>query len=233
MTLSPPYIELAFWIRSGAEVASVGSVFDLMASVGAAQEGVVEYNLHSKSYATNKCALHQVIAEVETFESIRVHFRSAPKIEVDRAQVELDRGILVYRTEGDVFCGHSRDDRKALRSAGLKAYRLFLQLAQAMGPVYGAICVEYALERPEELRRDERSLAFRNFFINVDVLGESFVSEAMKATGDDVYIEQTGRGGLYVSMSAEFNPNRKAIDAVRAQYRSIKVARILAATLTP
>ncbi len=96
-------------------------------------------------------------------------------------------------------------ERQAL---GERVYALFTQLARALSPTYAAITFEYALECLTDLKRDPRSLAFRNFYVANDLLGDNQAALIGLYTG--AYIEPLP-DGVYISCTAEFNPGGKHI----------------------
>ncbi len=140
-------------------------------------------------------------------------------------ELEVMGSVVVVRTEGEAFCGPMRKQRGRLRSFGKKAYDRFVDIADSIECEYAAILVEYSLEGPDELRRDPRSLAFRNFFVSRE-LGQSALDEIIHASGEDAYVEEL-KSGVYVSMSAEFNPAGQSVDPLDAEERSMKVAKIV------
>jgi hypothetical protein len=147
---------------------------------------------------------------------------------VDEAQeVEIQRGIMIFRTEGQNFCGVLRADRQRLTKLGRRVRDRFVQLADSIDCVYGAILVEYSLETPAELRHDSRSLAFRNFFLNRRALGPWVTDECLRIAGEDAAVERTA-AGVYVSMSTEFNPFGRQVEPLEAQRRSTEIAAVLA-----
>lgn len=76
-------------------------------------------------------------------------------------------------------------------------------------------------------RRNARSLAFRNYFISAD--DAELHDRVVAIAQPDAYVERLDHG-TYVSMSAEFNPGRRAVPYVDATERSTEVGRLLAAT---
>lgn len=226
LRISPPFLELAFYVGKSEQAQSLASTINLLISVGASQKSPVEYNLHSEDYHQEDHSLDEVKAIAGQRESLRLHFQDASQITLSAEQLEMDRGILLFRTEADVLCEDHITSRKIKRSVGAKAYRLFVAMADALDPVYGALCIEYSLERPKELRRDIRSLAFCNFFLSESRLSQQLVANAVHACGDGVYFERLSRG-VYVSMSDAFNPKHRSISSPDWQYRSVDVAKIL------
>jgi hypothetical protein len=139
-------------------------------------------------------------------------------------ELELYGGVLVLRTEGEAFCGPDIHTKKA-RELGLRVYRRFLEVANRIPTTYGAILVEYSLEEPHELRRDPRSLAFRNFFLSRERLGDGVVAEVIRLAGEDTYVEHTGTG-VYISMDTDFNPAGRGnspneVDGTRARIPAV------------
>lgn len=145
---------------------------------------------------------------------------------------ELERfgRVIALRTEGETFCGEGRKARGRLRRLGSIAYKRFVEVAELVPCIYGAILVEYSLEEPEALRKDPRSLAFRNFYVrHAHVSGET-LKTIVQLAGSNAYVETLERG-TYVSMSAEFNPDRRDINSIESQERSVEIASVFANAL--
>ena len=123
-------------------------------------------------------------------------------------------GFLIFRTEGGEFCGPRRDDRATLRSLGLALTSVFLRAAELIDCAYGAILVEYSMETPAELRQSGKSLAFRNFYLSTDRVSHFHIDRIMDEVPVNAYVQRLRRG-IYVSMSAEFNPEAKFIALIR------------------
>ena len=135
-------------------------------------------------------------------------------------------GVVTVRTEGVDFCGPNRDDVRRLRELGAQVYAAFIRVAEAIDCLYGAILVEYSLEEPGELRRDPRSLAFRNFYLGRR-LGPRTRAGVLKLLPQTAYALELD-GGLYVSTSAELNPDGRSIDSEDGQYLSTRIGRVIA-----
>jgi hypothetical protein len=135
-------------------------------------------------------------------------------------------GVVILRTEGEAFCGPFRNNRMRLKKLGRRVYQRFVEVADAIPCVYGAILVEYSLEEPEELRQDPQSLAFRNFFLSRERLENKAVEEAIRLAGDEAYVENRATG-VYISMSAEFNPKGRSIPWLEAQERSVQISAVI------
>ncbi len=142
-------------------------------------------------------------------------------------EVEAIGNVVVLRSEGELFCGPNRNDAARLRKLGLLVYRRFVEVANLIPAVYGAILVEYSLEEPNALEQDARSLAFRNFFVGKQYLSGKAINDVIKIAGNEAYLEQSV-GGVYISMSGEFNPDGKTIASLEAQERSARIAAVLA-----
>ncbi len=138
-------------------------------------------------------------------------------------QVEVLHGaIIVLRTEGEAFCGTARKNRGRLMNLGQRVYERFIQVAETLDCTYAAILVEYTLETPRELRRDARTLAFRDFYVSRSNVTSSVIDECVRIAGANAYVEVQSKG-VYVSMSAEFNPEHKGLDSAEAQERSCQI----------
>jgi hypothetical protein len=146
-------------------------------------------------------------------------------------ELEIFGGVVVLRTEGESFCGPPGMDRTRAKALGLEVYRRFLEVAQAIPFYYGAILVEYSLEEPRQLLEDPRSLAFRDFALNREHLGEQAVEDVVRLIGNDAYFER--RGSItYVSMSAEFNPERKDLPIWEDLERTARLCKIIGRAAT-
>jgi hypothetical protein len=135
-------------------------------------------------------------------------------------------GIVILRTEGLAFCGPFRDNRKRLKKLGRRVYQRFVEVADTIPCVYGAILVEYSLEEPEKLRKDPRSLAFRDFFLSRERLENKAIEEAIRLAGDEAYVERRA-SGVYISMNAEFNPDGRSIPSPESQWISAQISAVI------
>jgi hypothetical protein len=140
-------------------------------------------------------------------------------------EIEVVGGVVVLRTEGEAFCGPARQAAR-LKKLGGRVYKRFVQVADEIAPAYGAIAVEYSLEEPQALRQDPRSLAFRDFFVSRTRLSSNALDDVLQHAGDDVYVEER-KAGVYVSMTAEFNPRGCGIPSSEAQERSARISAII------
>jgi len=151
---------------------------------------------------------------------------------VDKPElIEARHGTIVLRTEGEPFCGTARRNSAKMTKLGRRAYARFVSVAESIEPVYGAIVVEYSLETPAELRKDPRSLAFRDFFLSRVVAGKETVEQVLRLAGDEAYVERLSTG-IYVSMSPEFNPEGRGLPPVEAQERSAQIGSVLGKAVT-
>jgi hypothetical protein len=141
-------------------------------------------------------------------------------------ELEVIGGVVILRTEGEAFCGPERDDRTQLKKLGRRVYRRFVEVADTIPCVYGAILVEYSLEEPKKLQQDPRSLAFRDFFLSRQRLENRAVEDVLRLAGDEAYIESRATG-VYISMSAEFNPKGRSIPSLEAQERSARISAVI------
>jgi hypothetical protein len=135
-------------------------------------------------------------------------------------------GVVILRTEGEAFCGPFRDDRTRLKKLGRRVYQRFVEVADAIPCVYGAILVEYSLEEPKKLRQDPRSLAFCDFFLSRERLENKAIEEAIRLAGDDAYVESRATG-VYISMNAEFNPKGRSIPSPESLWRSARISAVI------
>ncbi|UGA42757.1 hypothetical protein HU230_0031385 [Bradyrhizobium quebecense] len=145
-------------------------------------------------------------------------------------QLAVRGGVIELRTEGEAFCGPSARLDPRARRLGNIAYRRFVHWARLLNPTYGAILVEYSLENPDELRKDQRSLAFRDFYLAKRALDVRAWSKLHEIVGDRAY-RHALPDGLYVSMTPYFNPEAAGLASGDAQVLSAKIAELLARSL--
>ncbi|AKT37788.1 hypothetical protein [Chondromyces crocatus] len=138
--------------------------------------------------------------------------------------------LVVLRTKGEAFCFPSCEEKVQPRRLGRIVYKRFVEIVDTISCYYGAILVEYSLETPEELQRDPRSLAFRDFFVSEEVLGSRTVQQIIALAGDDAYVEQRRRG-VYISMNKELNPRHRQVAQLDQQERSMRIAMVLGKAL--
>lgn len=141
-------------------------------------------------------------------------------------EIEVLGGIVVLRSEGEAFCGAARAKVGRLKKLGRQVYERFVEVADMIPCFYGAILVEYSLEEPGVLRRDPRSLAFRNFFLSEESIDPIAIQQSVASAGNDAFVEKR-KNGIYVSMSTEFNPKGCHIDPLDAQERSTRIAAVV------
>jgi hypothetical protein len=113
-------------------------------------------------------------------------------------------------------------------TAGRLATARFLKLVRTVGPSYGAIGVEMALECPTDLRLDPRTYAFQDFFVSERFVGQPALAR-IASWAAATYVEPV-EDGLYVSCTPEFNPLGKSTDGEQAASLSARVGALIAAT---
>lgn len=228
MTLDPPYLELAFFVGPlGAPEQAVRAA-ETLTGLGARFVGRVDVVEAGTPASMHREELGSLRTLRDGVALRRLYLENAIGISSKTELIEVSGGVVVVRTEGEEFCGPNRTQEARLFELGSKAYARFKALAVSIECYYGALCGEYSLEEPGELKRDPRSLAFRDFFVSGAMLGG--VPEAVReAAGIGVFTEELGDRGLYVSMSPEFNPEHRALDPIEAQDRSVRIAGVLAA----
>ena len=226
VTIDPPYLELAFYVgRERVQDQALRAV-DSLVRAGARFTGeidVVEGDLVSRLSSVE-------LSSIELNSSARlrsIYLDGATGVTTKTELIEIRGGVLQLRTEGELFSGPNREHRAQLYRLGMGAYACFKRLALGIESYYGALCGEYSLEEPAELKRDPRSIAFRNFFVSRVALGEGTVEVVRRTVGADVYVEELGDQGLYFSMSPEFNPDHQEVEPIESQYRSVRVAESL------
>lgn len=140
-------------------------------------------------------------------------------------------GSIVVRTEGEDFCGVRRHNTYRLEESGRRVYEAFIQVAESIECLYGAILVEYSLESPDELRHDPRSLAFRNFYLSRSRLPTTLISRLLAFVPHEAYVRELDHG-VYVSMSREFNLLGRGIASELAQNISTQIGHAIGQELS-
>lgn len=141
-------------------------------------------------------------------------------------EVLVAAGSIILRTEGEDFCGGMRADVSQLRMLGGKVYASFVETAERLDCLYGAILVEYSLESPHELRADPRSLAFQNFYLSLHGLPSFLVQQTLSIVPTDAFVRKFERG-VYVSMSPEYNPLGLGVERDVAQEVSVRIGSLI------
>jgi hypothetical protein len=157
----------------------------------------------------------------------KICFPGIVGISEQQEEVDAIEGRLILRTEGELFSGVERGNTQTVRELGLVVYRRFLEVARSIDCCYGAILFEYTLELPDELR-NSKSLAFRNFYLSSKRLSKKTLKAVELEAGAEAFIEEDAEGGMYVSMTADFNPRAQSLDPIDAQERSVRIAEIVA-----
>ncbi len=228
--LDPPFLELAFYVGATAAAEQALDAAEVLLQSGGRFMEDVEV-VESNQNVRLKCRdLEEAKGLVKTKTYLRrLYIGDATGITSKNEILEVNRGIVLLRTEGEVFCGEARRLNPEFKKAGQKAYEAFKRLACGLKAAYGALCLEYTLEEPTELRRDPRSLAFQDFFVSRTWLGDDVVNAVKRTIGDRGYIESVG-DGIYASTSHEYNPRCRRVPPLEAQEKSVQVARLIART---
>lgn len=222
--LDPPFLEFAFYVGpSNAQEQAIAAV-DAIVRAGGRFTGVIDLASGARLSKPSAAGLSWI--EGAGRELRRIYVDNATRMTSKTEVVEIDRGVVLLRTEGEDVSGPSRLDQDRLYRLGTLAYMVFRSLVLEVDSYYGAICCEYSLEEPAQLKADPRSLAFRDFFVSRSAVSPTTLEAIRDAVGE-AYLEEFGDRGLYVSMSPEFNPEHRAVEPVEAQYRSVRVAKLL------
>lgn len=127
---------------------------------------------------------------------------------ISKEASQSDHPPIQIITSGTVF-DPIPELKKQARYAGKKVYRQFIKLIEMTRPSYAAITSEYDMECPTDLKRDSRTIAFADFYIDADYIGDDGIRQ-IKAAYKRGYIEDIANG-IYVS-SWKFNPKGKIPD---------------------
>ncbi|WP_156338395.1 hypothetical protein [Chondromyces crocatus] len=137
---------------------------------------------------------------------------------------------IVLRTEGDIFCVSEQETTPRVRRLGRRVYERFVDIADRISCIYGAILIEYPLEEPDKLRKRSRSLAFRDFFLSEASIDAQTIQRVVALAGDGAFVERR-KHGVYISMTMDFNPRHRHIERLESQKRSDRIAVVLGGAL--
>ncbi len=255
---NPPFLEIGFYFASTPEAKAYDQLVRALTNTGAEFTGEGRaYRFHGAK-DTQFASIHEhnlepvVIRTTADFEAhiedadtrlIQVEMKGATRTTDDTKEVVgyvsispdavgKDRHPLSIVTDGELICSPLRKKSpERARAIGEKVYERFLELLETLKPTYAAITCEYALECPADLRRDPRSLAFRDFFVSGTDLGRKTLDTVRKIF-DGAYTKAIA-DGLYVSSFEYLNPAAKALDAETAQWKSVDVAKLIASLRIP
>jgi hypothetical protein len=249
----PPFLELGFYFGDQPEADSFACLVTKLMELGASLTGAGSAHrgpdIRTKSFAsmTDQPLPKPVTVSADSLTSIfkdpaiRIVelamkdpigiAQNAPGlvsyVSISPQAALIDRHPLAVITEGEVFCGALRDDFKESRhKAGIKVYNRFRELVQKLEPAYAAVTIEYPLQCPADLRRDPRSLAFRDFFVSERYLGSRGLAR-VKEIFNGAFIEPI-TNGLYVSCNEDFNPEGRNLNNESAQWLSVDAAKLIA-----
>jgi hypothetical protein len=146
-------------------------------------------------------------------------------------EIEIVGGTIVLRTEGEYFCGAARQDQARLARLGSAVYHRFVEVADTLNAVYGAILVEYSLEEPSELAHTQDSLAFQDFYLGTSSFDPATIGQVLEIAGKDAFVEKR-LAGFYVGMPADFRPDGRGLPSDEAQRRSARIGAVVGASLS-
>jgi len=220
--LDPPYLELAFYVGPSSAQEQGILAAEAMVKAGGRFTGEIDVAQSGAVSRLSSVDLGSIKTRAEGTLR-RIYLDNVTGLTNRTELIEINHGVVLFRTQGEDFSGPNRARQGRLYSLGTRAYTCFRTLALAIESYYGALCCEYSLEEPADLRRDPRSLAFRDFFVSRVQFGRGVIDSVRESVGE-VYLEEFEDRGLYVSMSPEFNPDRCSVETIEAQYRSVRVA---------
>lgn len=107
--------------------------------------------------------------------------------------------------------------------SGRPYYEAFIELAQALHPIYGSLTIEYGLAAPQDLAAEPSPLLFFDFYI-CDAVDRKLLKSY---EGKGAFIQHLS-GGTYVSTSPEFNPLGVSVAQEEREALSLEVSAALA-----
>ena len=218
-------MELSFYLGPGDHRVDVSLLLMELRSQGG-DIGPQIFSRDPEGHVVEHQATLEELAELEGLGSgFACALKGLPGLTSKDEIVECEGPHVLLRTEAGPLSVPS-PKRAAREAAGLKAYKAFKYMADCLDAAYGAVCIEYSLETPAELREDSRSLAFRNFWLSRRRISEGPLHRvATRMSG--AYVEEW-LTGIYFSTDAAYNPARAGIEPEDAEELSVEVAAILA-----
>ncbi len=148
-------------------------------------------------------------------------------------EIEAKNGRITVRSEGNDFCGvGSGPSESEMRGAGEIVYKRFVEYAEKVDCLYGAILIEKSLESPHELAKGADSDAFGDCFLSRRRLPGSVIERVLKRVGTLAYVEET-RSGIYISRFPPFNPRQQRLSSPEWHQLSADIGRIIGEGLDP
>ena len=220
--LEAPFLELAFFLRKPTIRQALACASGLE-GYGRQVAGKIEFVWDGQ---VREVSIGEVDEEysLRSGEAFRLPLCSSSWEVPEEEVLELRDGILLLRSNGDLFSG-PHEDSSATIKRGKEVSRLFQDLAWSVRPYYAAICLEYSLETPDELRKDWRSQAFFDFFVDGQAIGLA-LQEEIKELVKGAFISEHD-SALYVSMTGWFNPMEINVSTEDASDMSGNVAKVL------
>jgi hypothetical protein len=139
-----------------------------------------------------------------------------------------DSHPIVLWADGSTFSIPDRavnGAREERTRQGKIIYEYFRSIVDDLRPSYAAITSEEALECPTDLRKDHKSLAFKDFYISVDYIGENNL-RLIREEFSQAYIEPMA-DGIYISTYKYMNPENIGLDSHVSSEKSFLVARLI------
>jgi hypothetical protein len=250
---NPPFLELGFYFANIPEADAFARLITTLLSLGATFTGEASMHrgigIREKPFASITDA---PLPELVTLDAatlmrslvdpdirlIEVYLDGAIGVARNAAEIvsyvsvspeaaHADRHPLAILTEAEIFSGSLRQRfARRARRAGRQVYQRLRALVEATRPAYAAITVEFPLQCPTDLRRDPRSLAFRDFFVSGTYIGAPNLAVA-KNLFAGAFVEPL-TDGLYISCTKDFNPDGRNLPVEDAQRRSVEQAKLIA-----
>ncbi|MEZ5039264.1 MAG: hypothetical protein R2828_05215 [Saprospiraceae bacterium] len=145
-------------------------------------------------------------------------------IPISEEAKNIDTHPVSWTTSGTCFEFFDPYFKKA-SGFGDKIYQIFKIATQRIDPVYASINTEYYLPCLTDIKIDDKSMAFQDFFINSKYFSKEKLDELKNVLFD--YYCETLENGIYFSRSPFFNPEKVEVDGTISMYRSAEVARLL------
>ncbi len=109
--------------------------------------------------------------------------------------------------------------------AGMKCYKRFIEICDALDPAYGSILIEDSLPCKFDLAQGAGKRCFRNFFVSEAAYGKALTARVERLFRD-AYTQKC-QNGIYISTWPAFNPPHFQIDVELSLSRSAQVAKWL------
>lgn len=227
--LMPPFLELAFYLGPGDHRLAVSILLSAIEGAQAKVSPEIIIREANGSLSRKRVSVGELCEQEHIRTSFAYEITGLTGLIRKSEILECDSTHVLLRTEAGPLSMPGAK-KSARERAGSRIYQAFKFVSTQLEAKYGAVCIEYSLETPQELYEDPRSLAFRNFWLSSYFVPSNMLRR-IEGIMTGAYKEEWPNG-IYYSVTPAFNPHRIGLNIEDSQERSLQVGRVLS-RLTP